>query len=541
MNNQNNLIDRIINEVDIVEFIGRDIELTKRGNNYVGLCPFHEDTSPSYTVNREKKYSKCFSCNEGGNVISYYQKRHNITFKEALRVLAQEIGVEVKTNDIKLTQEHKLNQEILKYYQVVLNLETVGKNARTYLEKRKINPELRRRFGLGFAPEESENIIKYLNEVANINIAQVNLRYPRNSDFFYQRLMVPIFDDENRVVGFSGRTLINEAIKYLNSVEDNSFQKRNILYNLNNAKLVNDDELYIVEGYFDVIALAKLKIYNVVALMGTAFTQEHINLIKKYRYKKITLVLDQDDAGQKATIDVAQKLIKEKLINIKVINFENYKDVDELINEEPIDKIMTIINAKKDYFQYRIDFMKNQYNLNDIDQKTSFLNESIKNLNLLDEGKQLNLVQYLSKITGIEQNIILSRIQKVSTDYSNYFEYRKSGDKLSTGVTVPTDDIAVIKYSLESRNNCFRVKQAVDSGIFNFQKYENLFELLIEFYEKNEVYDYISMLDFVKGDTNTTNEFEKIKVKTGIDLEKVPRILTESRTRSIPGIFKKRS
>lgn len=541
MNNQNNLIDRIINEVDIVEFIGRDIELTKRGNNYVGLCPFHEDTSPSYTVNREKKYSKCFSCNEGGNVISYYQKRHNVTFKEALRVLAQEIGVEVKTNDIKLTQEHKLNQEILKYYQVVLNLETVGKNARTYLEKRKINPELRRRFGLGFAPEERENIIKYLNEVANINIAQVNLRYPRNSDFFYQRLMVPIFDDENRVVGFSGRTLINEAIKYLNSVEDNSFQKRNILYNLNNAKLVNDDELYVVEGYFDVIALAKLKIYNVVALMGTAFTLEHINLIKKYRYKKITLVLDQDDAGQKATIDVAQKLIKEKLINIKVINFENYKDVDELINEESIDKIMTIINAKKDYFQYRIDFMKNQYNLNDIDQKTSFLNESIKNLNLLDEGKQLNLVQYLSKITGIEQNIILSRIQKVSTDYSNYSEYRKSGDKLTTGVTVPTDDIAVIKYSLESRNNCFRVKQAVDSGIFNFQKYENLFELLIEFYEKNEVYDYISMLDFVKGDTNTTNEFEKIKVKTGIDLEKVPRILTESRTRSIPGIFKKRS
>lgn len=541
MNNQNNLIDRIINEVDIVEFIGRDIELTKRGNNYVGLCPFHEDTSPSYTVNREKKYSKCFSCNEGGNVISYYQKRHNVTFKEALRVLAQEIGVEVKTNDIKLTQEHKLNQEILKYYQVVLNLETVGKNARTYLKKRKINPELRRRFGLGFAPEERENIIKYLNEVANINIAQVNLRYPRNSDFFYQRLMVPIFDDENRVVGFSGRTLINESIKYLNSVEDNSFQKRNILYNLNNAKLVNDDELYIVEGYFDVIALAKLKIYNVVALMGTAFTQEHINLIKKYRYKKITLVLDQDDAGQKATIEVAQKLIKEKLINIKVINFENYKDVDELINEEPIDKIMTIINAKKDYFQYRIDFMKNQYNLNDIDQKTSFLNESIKNLNLLDEGKQLNLVQYLSKITGIEQNIILSRIQKVSTDYSNYSEYRKSGDKLTTGVTVPTDDIAVIKYSLESRNNCFRVKLAVDSGIFNFQKYENLFELLIEFYEKNEVYDYISMLDFVKGDTNTTNEFEKIKVKTGIDLEKVPRILTESRTRSIPGIFKKRS
>ncbi len=541
MTNQNNLIDKIINEVDIVEFIGRDIELVKRGNNYVGLCPFHEDTTPSYTVNREKKYSKCFSCNEGGNVISYYQKRNNVTFKEALRVLAKEVGIELKTNEVHLSSEHLLNQEIKKYYQVVLNLKTIGKNARKYLESRNIDENIIRKFGLGYAPNERENITKYLNNVADVSMAQVNVKYPKASDFFYQRLMVPIFDDENRVVGFSVSTIVNESIKYLNSAEDNTFQKRKILYNLNNAKLVNDNELYIVEGFFDVISMAKIGIYNVVALMGTSFTQEHIDLIKKYRYKSITLMLDQDKAGQNATIEVAQKLIKENFIKIKIINFEKYKDIDELISKESYEVARKKINEKKDYFQYRIEFMKDKYNLNDIDQKTSFLNNSIKDIYLVDEDKQLNLVQYLSKITGIEQNIILNRVQKLAENNSTILMKRKNTEKSTSEVSVPTDDIAVIKYALESKNNYLRVKQAVDSGIYIFQKYEHFYANLAGYYEMNEEYDYVLMLDFLMGDTSMANEFEKIRLKTGIDLNKVPRILTEARTRSIPTIFKKRS
>ncbi len=541
MNNQNNLIDRILNEVDIVDFIGRDIDLIKRGNNYVGLCPFHEDTTPSYTVNREKKYSKCFSCNEGGNVISYYQKKNNVTFKEALRVLAKEIGIEVKSNTVKLSTEHQLNQEILKYYQVVLNLETIGKKPREYLSSRGIDKELIQKFCLGYAPIERENIIKYLNEKPNISVAQLDLKYPRKKDFFNQRLMVPIFDDENRVAGFSGRTLIDESIKYLNSVEDNIFQKRKILYNLNNAKLINENELYIVEGFFDVISLAKLGIYNAVALMGTAFTQEHIALLKKYRFNKITLILDQDNAGQNATIDVAQKLIASGIINVKVINFEKYKDIDELISNEALEKIKQIIIQKKDYFQYRIDFMRNKFNLNDIDQKTSFLNESIKNLNFVDEDKQINLVQYLSKITGIEQKIILNRIQKMSSDYSNRVTNSKHSNVINTGVNVPTDDVAVMKYALESKKNCIQVKYALENGIFMFKKLDNIFEMLVRFYDVNEEYDYILMLDFLLGDTTLTSEFEKIRAANGIDLKKVPRILTEARTRSIPTIFKRRS
>lgn len=536
--NNDNLIDRIINEVDIVDFIGRDIDLEKRGSNYVGLCPFHEDSSPSYTVNREKKFSKCFACNTGGNVITYYQKRNNVTFKEALRVLAKEIGVELSQEKVELNIWHEMNAAIYKYYQMVMQLDQTGQIARDYLNERKITDELSKQFSIGFAPSNRENIIKYLADVnEGVFTNSLGIKYPNGNDFFKSRLIIPIFDDLNRCVGFSGRTLVNEEIKYLNSREDEIFQKRNILYNLNNAKKYSTDELYIVEGFFDVIALAKSGRNNAVALMGTSFTKEHISLIKKYKFKSLTFILDQDDAGQDATIKAANALVKSGITNIKVINFENYKDVDELISNEEEITFNNILEQKQDFFQYRINYLKNKYNLEDIDAKTYFLRESIENLHILSEEKVANLSQYLSKLTGVNQPIIQTMIYKGINTNVRYPEKKKVNNlKGST----PTDDDAVLKYALENRENYNEVLRAISDNRFKFKVYEDLFYILGNYYEQYDEFDFVNMLDFSHGNQEQTKIFTEVSEKKFIDLSKVPIILSGRKTNTASRFFMKK-
>ncbi len=536
--NNDSLIDKIINEVDIVEFIGRDIDLVKRGSNYVGLCPFHEDSEPSYTVNREKKYSKCFACNTGGNVITYYQKRHNVSFKEALRVLAHEIGIELNQEVIEYKTGHKINAAISNYYTLVMNLEQTGKIAREYLSRRNFDADIISKFNLGYAPSNRENIIKYLSELNNGEfINELSFKFPSGIDFFKDRLIIPILDDLGRYVGFSGRTLINENIKYLNSKEDELFQKRYILYNLNNAKNYTTDELYIAEGFFDVISLSKMGINNSVALMGTSFTKEHIDLIRKYKYKSINFILDQDSAGQNATLKAANQLIKAGFINIKVINFENYKDVDELISNEDKIIVENILSQKRDYYQYRIDYLKQVYNLNDIDEKTKFIKESIEDLNKLSDEKVASLTSYLTTITAVEQNIIRSMIYKGVQ--SNSLPTNVQIKPKST-LNTPTDDDAVLKFAMVSKTNHSLVKQAIINESFSFKHYQYLFDTLDKYYESYNEYDVVNMLDFVKGNHEYLEQYEQINDKKYIDLNKVPILLNGTKSKVAIGLFSRK-
>ncbi len=545
------LIDQIINQVDIVEFISRDMELIKKGNNYVGLCPFHEDTKPSYTVNREKKYSKCFACNNGGNVISYYQKTRNVTFKEALRVLAKEIGVNFAKVEVKLQPEHELNQEILKYYQVVMKLEQVGLNARKYLESRNINEQMIEDFQFGFAPSDPGKLLTYLQEQTSITPSLVATQLG-TKDQFYNRLMVPIFDDQGRVVGFSGRTLKNDNPKYLNSREDKIFRKKEILYNLNNAQKIDSKELIIVEGFFDVISLARLNIKNVVALMGTAFTDEHIKLIKKYRYETITFLLDQDNAGQKATIDAAEKLLAANMTDIKVINFGRFNDIDELINTATMEQANIVMKRRKSYFQYRIDYLRKQYDLNDIDEKTNFTKQALKHVSRLEVEKRLNVTQVVSQITQIDQNQINLMIdQEIKTPQ---VEVKKTVESKKTvsRIKVPTSNETIIKYGLQSKDNFNEIIFAFEQGVNVFDQnindeidYVEIFQILKKYYQYFDEYDYIDITDFIGDNQEISELLEKIRKEdiNKFNFEKVPEFLkTGQKTMAIGNMyFKKRS
>lgn len=538
---KNSLANKIINELDIVDFIGQDINLIKRGNNYVGICPFHEDTKPSYTVNRDKKYSKCFVCGSGGNVISYYQKRKNITYEEALKDLANEIGITYKTKVIEKKPNHFLLEDINDYYQVVLNLGEIGNEVREYLEKRGYSKKDIEYFKLGFAPKESDKINTYLNSKLNNGLyGQINIERYLNygNDIYRNRLMIPIFDDEGRTVGFSGRTLGNDTPKYLNSREDETFHKKNVLYNLNNAKRYSNNEIILVEGFFDVFAMRKLGYDNVVALMGTAFTSEHMTLLlDKYKYKKIVLSLDQDEPGQKTNLKIGEMLVKRGFNNIEVVKFNQAKDVDELLEKISSEEAGELVAKRKDYFQYKIHELKKHYDMQNVEDKTKYIRVACNGLKSVDEIKRASVIQELSEVTKIDVQTLNQIIG--NQKQANIVKEAEPKKRIST---FPTDDDALIKYCLLGKDNYNQIKKQVFQNQYMFKQHQELFDLLEEYYISHTNFDLLDIMDLAgKNRQYLIEEIVIVEEKQGIDLDKVMKIFSKEK-KAIAGkkLFTKR-
>lgn len=538
---KNSLASKIINELDIVDFIGQDINLIKRGNNYVGICPFHEDTKPSYTVNRDKKYSKCFVCGSGGNVISYYQKRKNITYEEALKDLANEIGITYKTKVIEKTSNHILLEDINDYYQVVLNLGEIGNEVREYLESRGYSKNDIEYFKLGFAPKESDKLNTYLNsKLENGLYGQINIERYLNygSDIYRNRLMIPIFDDEGRIVGFSGRSLGNDTPKYLNSREDETFHKKNVLYNLNNAKRYSNNEIILVEGFFDVFAMRKLGYNNVVAIMGTAFTSEHMTLLlDKYKYKKIVLSLDQDEPGQKTNLKIGEMLLKRGFNNIEVVKFNQAKDVDELLESISSEKATEIVAKRRDYFQYKIHELKKHYDMQNVEDKTKYIRVACNGLKSVDEIKRASVIQELSEVTKIDVQTLNQIIgNQKQANVTKKVEPKKRISKF------PTDDDALIKYCLIGKENYNQIKKQVFQNQYMFKQHQELFDLLDEYYLSHVNFDLLDIMDLAgKNRQYLIEEIVTVEEKQGIDLDKVMKIFSKEK-KAIAGkkLFTKR-
>ena len=300
---RDNIIQKIIDNVDIVEEVSKDIALTKKGNNFVGLCPFHGDTNPSFSVSPEKKICHCFVCKNGGNVISYRQKYNKISFNEALKMLANQIGIKMDNQVSKPKNPIiKVDEQAAKFYHQTLTLTKQGDEARQYLLDRQIDQTMIERHQLGFSSREL-NVVEYLQkfvelkEFSNQDILDSHLKRPEAKyDSFSQRIIIPINDEYGRCVGFSGRAISDKQDpKYLNSPDTPVFDKGSILYNFDLAKdNVNNGQIIIVEGFFDAFSFEKQGIFNVVGIMGTGFTYKHIKLLKKYNVKQIILSLDQD-------------------------------------------------------------------------------------------------------------------------------------------------------------------------------------------------------------------------------------------------------
>ena len=349
------LIEEVISQNDIVEVISEYVQLKKSGRNYMGLCPFHREKTPSFCVSMDKQIYKCFGCSEGGNVISFIMKLENLDFWDSVELLAQRAHIDLsrfevrsfsnntksqKKEDLKETL-FKLNKEVGIYYHNNLMeiLNSTGYNeVKEYVKKRKFDLNTIKRFGIGYANGKVP-LYNYLlekgfskSEMIASGIIMENSK-GKIYDRFFSRLMFPIFDIRDRIIAFGGRVLDNSLPKYVNSPENEIYFKGKNLYAMNLAKKEKLDNIIIVEGYMDAIALQKSGFKNAVASLGTALTENQARLIKKYT-DNVIIGYDQDGAGQDATMRGLDILAARKLnVKVLILDKSDVKDPDEYINK----------------------------------------------------------------------------------------------------------------------------------------------------------------------------------------------------------------
>lgn len=414
----NNKINEIRSANDIVDVISSYIPLEKKGKNFFGVCPFHDDTNPSMSVSSDKQIYKCFSCGASGNVFNFIMDYEHVSFKEALSILAKKAGItlnniSINTKENKYDKYYKMYDISLKLYQNNLN-SNLGTSAKEYLHNRGINDELIKTFKIGLSTTSKDSLTKILNskDYTNREIEQYGLGNGTN-DLYINRIMFPLFDVANNIIGFSGRIYNNSSnSKYINTKETPIFKKGELLYNYYNAKesvrLLK--KVILVEGFMDVIRLYSIGITNTVALMGTSLTKEQINLLKRLSLN-ICLCLDGDSAGRKA-MSVNGALLEENNFNVSVIELPDNLDPDEYILKNSKDSYLSLLNNAIPYSDYKINYLKEGKNLLSIEEQTMYINSVIDEISKeKDSIKQELLLNKLSKEFNLDIQILKNKLQ----------------------------------------------------------------------------------------------------------------------------------
>lgn len=387
--------EEIIEEVrvrnDIVDVISGYVKLQKKGSNYFGLCPFHSEKSPSFSVSSQKQMYYCFGCGAGGNVITFVMEYESFTFSEAVKMLADRAGI--KLPEVEYSKEERakadkrstlleINKLAANYFYYQLH-QPHGKIGYDYFKRRALSDETIRRFGLGYSNKTSSDLYQYLrskgyqDEILK-DSGLVTLDERGTYDKFWNRVMFPIMDVNNRVIGFGGRVMGDGEPKYLNSPETMIFDKSRNLYGLNYARTSREKYILACEGYMDVIAMHQAGFTNAVASLGTAFTQQHAMLLKRYT-DLVILTYDSDGAGVRAALR-AIPILKEVGISTKVLSLKPYKDPDEFIKNMGPDAFRERIAQAKNSFLFEIDVLKRDFDLTDPEQKTKFHNAVARKL-----------------------------------------------------------------------------------------------------------------------------------------------------------------
>ena len=406
--------DEVIEEVrssnNIVDIIGGYVRLQKKGSSYFGLCPFHNEKSPSFSVSPNKQMYYCFGCGAGGNVFTFIMEYENQTFPEAVKILADRAGIALP--EAELTEEQKrernkrqllleINKTAANYFYYQLNGDQ-GQQAREYLENRRLSKETQIHFGLGYASKYSNDLYLYLKKKGyqdQILKETGLLTYDEKRgahDKFWNRVMFPIMDVNNRVIGFGGRVMGDGTPKYLNSPETMLFDKSRNLYGLNYARTSRKPYMIICEGYMDVIAMHQAGFTNAVASLGTAFTAQHSILLKRYT-QEVRLAYDSDGAGQKAALR-AIPILKSAGINVRVIHMDPYKDPDEFIKNLDTEAFQERIDAAESSFMFEISVLEKNYKQSDPEGRASFMKAMARRL--LEFPQELERNIYIDAIAG---------------------------------------------------------------------------------------------------------------------------------------------
>lgn len=433
------IIEEVRSRSDIVDIISGYVKLQKKGSNYFGLCPFHHEKSPSFSVSQQKQMYHCFGCGVSGNVFTFVMEYENYSFREAVEMLADRSNV--KLPKMEYSKEAKAQADLRAalleinklagnyfYYQLK---QPQGQMGYQYLTGRGLTDDTIRRFGLGFANKTSDDLYHFLKSrgyedslLKQTGLVTIEERGSR--DKFWNRVMFPIMDVNNRVIGFGGRVMGDGEPKYLNSPETKLFDKSRNLYGLNYARLSREKYMLICEGYMDVIAMHQAGFTNAVASLGTAFTSQHAALLKRYT-DQVVLTYDSDGAGVKAALR-AIPILKEVGMSIKVLNMKPYKDPDEFIKHMGAEAFRQRIEEARNSFLFEIDTIRQKYSMEDPEQKTAFYNETARKLLEFPEALERdNYIQAVSREYFINYEDLKRLVNSLGSRYGTAY----SGSRVS--------------------------------------------------------------------------------------------------------------
>ena len=408
------LVEEVRSRNDIVDIVGSYVRLQKKGGSYFGLCPFHNEKSPSFSVSPQKQMYYCFGCGAGGNVFTFLMNYENDTFPEAIKTLADRAGINLP--EIEYSEEMKkeadkkallleINKEAAKYFYYQLR-SPQGAIGHQYLTKRELSEETMKQFGLGYSNKFSNDLVQYLKQKGykDETIIQAGLAAGDEvrgvHDKFWNRVMFPIQDINHRVIGFGGRVMGEGEPKYLNSPETMIFDKSRNLYGLNFARSSRRDHIILCEGYMDVISMHQAGFTQAVASLGTAFTSGQANLLHRFT-DTVVLSYDSDGAGTKAALR-AIGILRENGMTARVLSLEPYKDPDEFIKNLGAEAFEERIKQAENSFMFELRVLQRDYNLQDPDEKTSFYKEIAKKLcNFNDEVERENYIEAVASKYGI--------------------------------------------------------------------------------------------------------------------------------------------
>ena len=497
--------DEVIEEVrsrnDIVDVISGYVKLQRKGSSYFGLCPFHNEKSPSFSVSPGKQMYYCFGCGAGGNVFTFLMEYENYSFQEAVKTLADRAGVALP--EIEYSQEAKrardeknavleVNREAAKYYYYLLRTPE-GAPGLEYLKKRGLTAETMQRFGLGYAGRYSDGLYRYLKKkgvsdelLKKSGLMQVNEKQGMY-DKFWNRVMFPIMDLNGKVVGFGGRVMGDAKPKYLNSPETAVFDKSRNLYGLNFARSSRKKQLLLCEGYMDVISLHQAGFTNAVASLGTALTSQHASLLKRFTDEAV-LTYDSDEAGIRAALR-AIPLLKEAGVTAKVLHMEPYKDPDEFIKAQGAEAFQERIDQAENSFLFEISVLEKSFDMSDPEEKTKFFQAVARKIS----GFELEVERenYIEAITGKYQ-ISFQGLRKMVMNWlmqgaPPVREAPKSGKRKEKEDGILKSQRLILTWLAEHPGLYPSVRQYIHPEDFSQELYQKAAKLLFDQLEKGEV------------------------------------------------------
>nr|WP_315103100.1 DNA primase [uncultured Catonella sp.] len=543
------IVDEVREKNDVVDVISPYVRLTKRGANYVGLCPFHGEKTPSFSVNPGKQIFHCFGCGVGGNSISFVMKYENLTFTEAVKQLADRVGMKLpdehddpesgKRNDLR-TRLFEIYKEAAKFYYFQLRGD-YGNFSMNYLKDRGLTDKTINDFGLGYSLKSSNALYNYLkskgySDELMIKAELVTFKEGKGIfDMFWNRVIFPIMDQNNKVIAFGGRVLGAGEPKYLNSRETDIFNKRRNLYGLNFAKHSRQSFVLLCEGYMDVIALYQAGFSNAVASLGTALTEGQARLIARY-VKEVVITYDSDEAGVKAAIR-AIPILKSAGIKTKILNLAPFKDPDELIKSAGRKEFEERIKKAENSFSFELYNIEKNFNLSEPEGKTEFLKKVADRLTEFEEEiERENYIAAVAEKYFISKESLTKFVNKIGGAKEISETYKGAGERIKKTDRAKTADEGILKTNrlllslIADKPELYqRIKNIISDEDFVLPIYKDVARRMfaqIETGKKPNPAEMVSRYEYGE-DQNMVAEIFEEKFETEIDENEMERAFKE--------------